>query len=174
MCRTDPNPATTSVYPKGVDWERSGNYPRRLRAIGRFVMGKHRRKRVFRFLALVIGGSLLTIALSGCDFLPVTVNSVIGTYEPYDPMLTNEGIPAEEVDFTVGGSPSGELVCLVVVFDDSGQRVGSTIMTTGAQTGSSDSVNVSVAVDITGDIFNGTPANAVVHCGTRAVGPTNV
>jgi hypothetical protein len=34
------------------------------------------------------------MALSGCVFLPVTVNSVIGTYEPYNPMLGNEGIPA--------------------------------------------------------------------------------
>jgi len=137
-------------------------------------MDKHRWKRGFRFSALVIGGSLLAMALSACDFLPVTVNSVIGTYEPYNPMLGNEGIPAEEVDFTVGGSPSGELVCLVVVLNDSGQRVGSTIMTTGPQSGDAASVNESIPVDITGNIFDGSAANAVVHCGTRAVGPTRV
>jgi len=136
-------------------------------------MDKHPWKRgTLRFLVLAIGGSLLATVLSSCDFLPVTVNSVTGTYEPYNPMLGNEGIPAEEVDFTVGGSPSGELVCLVVVLNDSGQRVGSTIMTTGAQSGNASSVDESVPVDITGDIFNGTAANAVVHCGTRAVGPT--
>jgi len=114
------------------------------------------------------------MALSSCDFLPVTVNSVIGTYEPYNPMVGNEGVPAEEVDFTVGGSPSGELVCLVEVLNDSGQRVGSTIMTTGPQSGNAASVNESIPVDITGNIFNGTAANAVVHCGTRVVGPTHV
>ncbi len=137
-------------------------------------MDKHRWKRGFRFLALVIGGSLLAMGLSSCSFLPVTVNSVIGTYEPYNPLFGNEGIPAEQVDFTVAGSPSGEIVCLVVVLNDSGQRVGSTIMTTGPQSGNAASVNVSIAVDITGSIFNGTAASAVVHCGTRAVGPTNV
>ena len=137
-------------------------------------MDKHRWKRRFRVPALVIGGALLAVALSSCTFLPVTVNSVIGTYEPYNPMLRNEGIPAEQVDFTVGGSPSGEIVCLVEVFDDSGQRVGSTIMTTGPQSGNAASVEESIPVEITGDIFNGTAANAVVHCGTRAVGPTNV
>ena len=122
-------------------------------------------------MALVAGGSLLAVVLASCTFLPVTVNSVIGTYEPYNPMLGNEGIPAEEVDFTVGGSPSGQLICLVQVLDDSGQRVGSTIMTTGTQSGNIASVDESVAVDITGNIFNGTAANAVVHCGTRPVGP---
>jgi hypothetical protein len=119
-------------------------------------------------------GPLLAVALSGCDFLPVTVTSVVGTYEPYNPMLGDEGIPAEQVGFTVGGSPSGELVCLVEVFNDSGQRVGSTIMTTGSQNGNDASVDESVPVDITGDIFDGTAANAVVHCGTRSVGPTRV
>lgn len=137
-------------------------------------MDKHRRKRGFRFLALVIGGPLLALALSSCNFLPVTVNSVIGTYEPYNPMLGNEGIPAEQVDFTVGGSPSGELVCLIEVLNDSGQRVGSTIMTTGQQSGDAVSVSESIPVDITGNIFNGTASNAIVHCGTRAVGPTRV
>ena len=137
-------------------------------------MDKHRRKRGFRFLALAVGGSLPALALSSCDFLPVTVNSVIGTYEPYNPMFGDEGIPAEQVDFTVGGSASGELVCLIDVLNDSGQRVGSTIMTTGQQSGDAASVNESIPVDITGNIFNGTAANAVVHCGTRAVGPTRV
>jgi hypothetical protein len=113
------------------------------------------------------------MALSGCDFLPVTVTSVLGTYEPYNPVLGSEGIPAEEVDFTVGGSPSGEIVCLVEILNDAGQRVGSTIMTTGPQSGNAASVDESIAVDITGSIFNGTAANAVVQCGTRAVGPTN-
>jgi len=137
-------------------------------------MDKYRWKRGCRFLVLVFGGSLLAIALTSCNFLPVTVNSVIGTYEPYNPALGNQGIPAEEVDFTVGGSPSGEIVCLVEVLNDSGQRVGSTIMTTGPQSGNAASVNESIPVDVTGNIFNGSAANAVVQCGTRAVGPTHV
>ena len=67
-------------------------------------MDKHRWKRRYRFLALGIAGPLLAVALSGCDFLPVTVTSVIGTYEPYNPMLGDEGIPAEQVGFTAPSS----------------------------------------------------------------------
>jgi hypothetical protein len=89
------------------------------------------------------------------------------------PCLATREYRPEQVDFTVGGSPSGDLVCLVEVLNDSGQRVGSTIMTTGPQSGNAASVNVSTPVDITGNIFNSTAANAVVHCGTRAVGPTH-
>lgn len=125
------------------------------------------RSKPVRLVSLLAGGSLLALALSSCTVLPVTVNSVIGTYEPYNPALTNEGIPAEEVDFTVGGSPSGALVCLVEVLTNSGQMVGSTVITTGPQTGNSASVEESVPVDISGDIFNGSASNAIVRCGTK-------
>jgi hypothetical protein len=124
-------------------------------------------RRSVRLVGLVAGGSLLAFSLSSCVVLPVTVNSVTGTYEPYNPMFGDEGIPAEEVDFTVGGSPSGDLICLIEVFNNSGQMVGSTVMGTGPQTGNSASVEESVPVDITGNIFNGSASNAIVRCGTK-------
>lgn len=84
-------------------------------------------------------------------------------------MFGNEEIPAEQGDFTVGGPSSGDLVCLVEVLNDSGLR-HEALMTTGPPFGNADSVKESVAVVITGTIFNGTAARAVAHCGTRAAG----
>jgi hypothetical protein len=135
------------------------------------------RTRPARFLGLAAGGSLLALALSACMIFPVTVSSVTGTYEPYNPSLANQGLPAEQVDFTVGGSPSGSLVCLIEVFSDAGQLLGSTVVTTGPQTGLAPTVDESVAVPITGEIFDGGPSNARVVCGgksatTTVVGPT--
>ena len=116
--------------------------------------------RSVRLVGLAAGGSLLTLALSSCTVFPVTVNSVTGTYVPDPPV---GGIPAEQVDFTVHGSPTADLVCLIEVFNDSGQMVGSTVSTTGEPSGSS-SQDISEAVPITGDNFNGTSSNAVIRC----------
>jgi len=125
------------------------------------------RKRTVRLAGLALGGSVLALVLTSCQVLPVDVTSVTGTYEPYNPSLGDEGIPTEQVDFTVSGYTSGYIVCLIEVFNDSGQMVGSTVATTNPATGSSGTVDESVPVDITGDIFNGTAANAIVRCGTR-------
>jgi len=123
-------------------------------------------------LGAVSACCLLALALSSCiGGLPVTVNSVTGTLEPYNPATASSGIPAEQVDFTVsdyifGSSP---LVCLVDVYH-SGAFVGTTVATVGSEAGTSvpGGVDESIAVEV--DLpspFDGTPADATVHCVTN-------
>jgi hypothetical protein len=124
-------------------------------------------RRSVRLVGLGAGASLLTIGLASCQLLSTTVTSVTGTYEPYDPALGDEAIPAEQVDFTISGYTSGEIVCLVEAIDNSGQRVGSTIADLSPAATGDGTVDGSVIVDITGNIFDGTSSNAVVHCATK-------
>ena len=107
----------------------------------------------------------------------MTVTSVTGTYEPYNPFLGNQGIPAEQVDFTVNGYPSGDgnLICLIEVFDGSDGLVGSTVAQVATDAGSDESLTESVPVDVTGDVFDGPPSDAVVKCGTDgSTGPVHL
>jgi hypothetical protein len=97
--------------------------------------------------------------------LPVTVTSVTATTTPYDPTRAPAGYPAEQVDFTVGGSPSGQITCPIEVLHG-GVVVGSTVARIGLPAGSPSAVQKSVTVNVSGDNFNGNPSDAQVACYT--------
>lgn len=95
--------------------------------------------------------------------LPVKVTSVKATLEPYNPQFGNQGIPAEEVNFTVN-SVRGSFSCRIEVVR-SDRIVGSTTATMGPPSGGSSSVTESVPVEgIKGGTFAGNPSNAHVVC----------
>jgi hypothetical protein len=95
--------------------------------------------------------------------LPTKVISVTATLEPYNPQLTTQGIPAEEVTFTVG-PVSGNFSCQVDVLR-SGQTVGSKEVSIGGPGGNLSSEMESVSVEqIKGGTFVGTTSNARVAC----------
>ncbi len=111
--------------------------------------------------------------------LKVNVTSVTPTLEPYNPQLSNHGIPAEQVNFTVIGLPTPPtdtyLHCHVAV-SHSGQQVGTTSMVAGVsatpppppllgpyETRGGKS-RQSVSVEVTGDNFEGQPSDAHVAC----------
>lgn len=98
--------------------------------------------------------------------LSVQVTSVTATLLPYNPQLSNQGIPAEHIEFTVGGLPPSaapsSFRCNIEVFH-SGRQVGMTSVGTGAPpeyTTSSQSVGVAV----TGGSFAGRPSDAHISC----------
>jgi hypothetical protein len=125
-------------------------------------------KKAVRLVGLAVGGSLLAFALTSCIGFAVTVNSVTGSYQPYNPMFASGGLPTEAVDFTVNGSPTENLVCLIEVFNNSGHMVGYTVAGLGEPPGGwGSSQEESIGVSVTGDIFNGTPSNALVRCGQK-------
>jgi hypothetical protein len=132
-------------------------------------MAKLWQRRPLRLGGLMVGGLLLAFALTSCIAFSVTVNSVTGAYEPYNPMYATGGIPAEDVAFTVNGSPTAaSLTCLVEVFNNSGQMVGNTVAGLGEPPGGwGSSQEESIGVSVTGDIFNGTSSNAFVKCGQK-------
>jgi hypothetical protein len=131
-------------------------------------MAKLWQRKSLRLGALMVGGALLAFALTSCIAFAVTVNSVTGAYEPYNPMFATGGIPAEDVDFTVNGSPTENLVCLIEVFNNSGQMVGNTVAGLGEPPGGwGSSQEESIGVSVTGDILNGTSSNALVRCGQK-------
>lgn len=132
-----------------------------------------RHRRLVR-LGAVGAVAALALALSGCTGgLPTTVTSVTGTLEPYLPTLGDQGIPAEQVNFTVDDYSYGsaDLVCLIGVRYD-GNLVGSTLVTIGSEVGTPSQggvgeVDESVAVEV--DLpspFDGTPSDASVGCAT--------
>jgi len=115
-------------------------------------------------VTLLLGGCAATSTTSGSSgALPVTITSVTATLTPYNPTLGSAGIPAEEVDFTVGGSPSGPFVCDVHVLY-SGHEVGSTSISTNPPTGRPATLAESVPVTISRATFSGTPRDATVSC----------
>jgi len=125
-------------------------------------------KKSVRLLGLAAGSSVLALTLASCTGFAVTVNSVTGSYQPYNPMFATGGIPTEAVDFTVNGSPTENLVCLIEVFNDSGQMVGETVAGLGDPPGGwGSSPEESIGVSVTGDIFNGSSSNALVRCGQK-------
>ena len=93
--------------------------------------------------------------------LKVRVTSVTGTLEPYNPQISNHGIPAELVNFTVSGLPTSSatsyLHCEIRVLR-SGRQVGATSVVSGA------SSSQSVSVEVNGDTFPGQPSDAHVVC----------
>jgi hypothetical protein len=95
--------------------------------------------------------------------LPVTVTSVTATLTPYNPQLSSSGIPAEQVDFTVGGSPSGPFVCTIKVWR-SGRLVASSPISANPPAGHPASFQESVPVSISGRTFAGKPSDAHVDC----------
>lgn len=104
-------------------------------------------------------GSTPTIPTSGK--LGVQVTSVAATLEPYNPQISNHGIPAEQVNFTVSGLPKSSATsyfhCSVRVFH-SGRQVGATSVVSGA------SPRQSVSVEVRGRNFAGKPSDAHVRC----------
>ena len=104
--------------------------------------------------------------------MPVTVNSVTGTWQAYNPATASGGIPSERVDFTVGDYTYGStaVVCLVDVRHD-GQLVGSVLATIGSEAGTATAVGVQES-DVVGislpSPFNGVPSDSTVSCVTKA------
>jgi hypothetical protein len=123
-------------------------------------------------LGAISACSLLALALTSCvGGLTVTVNSVTGALEPYNPATASSGVPAEQVDFTVSDYTSGSspIVCLIDVYQN-GAMVGTTLATfgSGARTSTSGGVQESDAVDISSPSpFDGTPSDATVGCVTK-------
>jgi len=121
----------------------------------------------------LFGVSLLAMILASCTSagtsptssgaLPVRVTSVTATLTPYNPQLASAGIPAEQVDFTVGGSPSGPFVCTIKVWR-SGRLVASSPLSADPPAGHPASVQESVPVSISGRTFAGKPSDAHVDC----------
>jgi hypothetical protein len=97
--------------------------------------------------------------------LGARVTSVTPTLEPYNPELSNHGIPAERVNFTLDGLPSPStglyLHCTVQVFH-AGRQVGATSVVTGA------AATQSVSVAVNGDNFSGKPSDAHIVCNVNA------
>gem|GEM_PF-4686926 len=96
------------------------------------------------------------------------VTSVTATLEPYNPQISNGGIPAEQVNFTVsaasGSFVSGSFSCTIEVLR-SGRQVGATTVGFGPPGSSSSSLQESVPVEgIKGDNFAGKPSDAHVVC----------
>jgi hypothetical protein len=117
----------------------------------------------------VIGG----IIGLGCGAAPtatpptlgVQVTSVTPTLEPNNPQLSNHGVPAEQVRFTVDGLPTPStglyLHCRLEIFH-SGRQVGATSVVTAA------AASQSVNVEVSGDNFAGAPSDAHVECSVNA------
>jgi hypothetical protein len=96
-------------------------------------------------------------------FLPVKVTSVTATLEPYNPQFGNHGIPAEQVNFTVG-TMARYFSCKVDVLR-AGRIVGTTKAVMASPLERTGSVTESVAVEgIRGDTFTGKPSDAHVTC----------
>ena len=120
--------------------------------------------------------AFLGLMLSSCQDngsggLPVTVNSVSGTLEPYNPMLSSHPIPAERVNFTVGNYDFGSrsLACQISV-RRSGKLIGSTQVTFGSRAGTPSARGVRESDDVGVNLvnpFNGTPSDAIVSCITE-------
>jgi hypothetical protein len=98
--------------------------------------------------------------------LRVQVTSVTATLLPFNPQLSNRGIPAEHIDFTVSGLPPtsapSSFRCDIEVFH-SGRQVGMTSFGTGAPPDYITS-SQSVGVAVTGGSFAGRPSDAHISC----------
>jgi hypothetical protein len=107
-------------------------------------------------------GGVVSVKEASTD-LHTEVTSVIATLEPYNPQIGDQGIPAEQVNFTVTLVP-GDFECRVEVLHMD-RIVGATMVTMGPTTSSSGSVAESVSVEhIRGGTFAGRPSDARVVC----------
>jgi hypothetical protein len=93
--------------------------------------------------------------------LAVRVTGVSAILEPYNPQLSDHGIPAEQVRFSVDATT--RFSCRIVVRHH-GHVVGTTTWSFGPPPTSSNPRLESVPVDITGATFAGTSSNAQVTC----------
>lgn len=115
------------------------------------------------------GGTTLPSTRGGVDSpetagaLPVHVDSVTATLEPYNPQLATHGIAAEQVDFTVS-RVSGNFSCTIDILR-SGRKVAGETARIGAPLSGSTSVTESIPVEgVLGGTFAGRPENADVVC----------
>ena len=125
---------------------------------------------------IALGCSPTTSSASSPGALPVTVTSVAATLTEYNPQYASAGIPAEEVAFTVGASPSGSFACTVEVWR-SGKMVGSTQVTASSPNNKNAPAKESWPVTITGETFAGKPSDANVTCHvipSRPIPPTTL
>jgi hypothetical protein len=117
--------------------------------------------------ALALGCSITpSAAPRSSGSVQVHVTSVRAILEPYNPQISNHGIPAEQINFTVGGLPTPSnhlfLHCNIAVFH-SDRQVGATSLTAGAAT------SLSVGVQVNGDNFEGIPSDAHIVCAANAI-----
>jgi hypothetical protein len=132
-----------------------------------------------RGIAAVSSGALgvLMLCLSGCTSspttpasrgsLPVKVTSVTATLTPYNPQYGSSGIPAEQIDFVVGGSPSGPFACTIRVWHES-KLVGITTVSALPPAEHQFWIEESWPMSVKGDTFAGTPSDARVTCHTTS------
>ncbi len=116
---------------------------------------------------------LLVLTLAACTSsttaptsrgsLPVKVTSVTATLTPYNPQYGSSGIPAEQIDFMVGGSPSGLFVCKIKVWRWN-KLVASATISARPPGGHPSSFQESWPVSIAGNTFAGKPSDARVDC----------
>jgi hypothetical protein len=130
-----------------------------VRGIGAVAMG------VFVLTFAACTSSPATPASLGS--LPVKVTSVTATLTPYNPQYRSSGIPAEEIDFIVGGSPSSPFVCTIRVWRSS-KLVGITTISAAPPVERQFWMQESWPVSIKGNTFAGTPADAHVDCHTTS------
>ena len=91
------------------------------------------------------------------------MTAVNATLEPYNPAVTDHGLPAERVRFTVE-TVTGGFTCRLAV--RRGDRiVGATTAGFGLAPRHSGPVRESVSVAVTGTTFSGSPRDAAVTCG---------
>jgi hypothetical protein len=102
-------------------------------------------------------------APASSEDLPVKVTSLSPALEPYNPQISNQGVSAEQVHFTVS-SVSRDFSCGINVLR-SGRIVGKTQVGFSPPAGASRSLKESVPVQgITGPSFTGSSSNAKVTC----------
>jgi hypothetical protein len=129
---------------------------------------------LYLILAVVLGACGLSTTVPSSGSVAAKVTSVVATLDPYNPMLANQGIPAEAVAFTIGPvAPDRQLSCDVRVFH-LGRLVGhGTVGVESAVTVGTGPVKgpvpgggtVSTTVEgIRGGTFAGKPSDGQVTC----------
>lgn len=146
-----------------VDWRQIEAHTPIVDALRRGPRRGHARVMLLGLVSLAGIAACGQPTASSSGSLPVSVTVVTGTFTPYNPRLSQEGVPAEEVDFTVGGAPLGSFVCNIEV-QHAGHEVGHTSLAASPPTGHPRTVHESVAVAISGATFTGTPADAQITC----------
>jgi hypothetical protein len=115
------------------------------------------------------GGGTSVGSTRGDSKSSVVVTGVTGTLAPYDPMVASEGIPEENVAFTVYDPPTLGFFCDIQV-RSSGKLVGTLQVGIGALAGHPASASESVPVQINGPTFDGSASDASVSCSPANAG----